>query len=71
MDDKGELCKKMCIVVLDYCLKLKDYYFGVSCSGNSFICIVMLSNVVEVGLLLVKKMLKSDLFFLEVDGKIL
>lgn len=70
MDDKGELCKKMCLVELDYCMKFKDYYLVISCGGNSLICIVLLNNVLEVGELFVKKMLKSDLEVFEVDGKI-
>ena len=41
-DDKGELRKKMRTVASDYRLKLKDYYSGVSCSGNSLIRTAML-----------------------------
>ena len=48
-DDKGELRKKMRTVASDYRLKLKDYYSGVSCSGNSLIRTAMLSNAVEAG----------------------
>ena len=70
-DDKGELRKKMRSVESDYRLKLKDYYSGVSCSGNSLIRTAMLSNAVEAGLLLVKKMPKSDLSAPETDGKTL
>ena len=70
-DDKGELRKKMRSVESDYRLKLKDYYSGVSCSGNSLIRTAMLSNAVEAGSLLVKKMPKSDLSAPETDGKTL
>ena len=70
-DDKGELRKKMRSVESDYRLKLKDYYSGVSCSGNSLIRTAMLSNAVEAGSLLVKEMPKSDLSAPETDGKTL
>ena len=70
-DDKGELRKKMRAVQSDYRMKLKDYYSGVSCSGNSLIRTAMLSNAVEAGELLVKKMPKSDLEAPEADGKTL
>ena len=70
-DDKGELRKKMRAVQSDYRMKLKDYYSGVSCSGNSLIRTAMLNNSVEAGELLVKKMPKSDLKAPEADGKTL
>ncbi|AXT40604.1 DUF3718 domain-containing protein [Alteromonas sp. BL110] len=70
-DDKGELRKKMRAVQSDYRMKLKDYYSGVSCSGNSLIRTAMLNNAVEAGELLVKKMPKSDLQAPEADGKTL
>lgn len=70
-DDKGELRKKMRAVESDYRLKLKDYYSGVSCGGNSLIRTAMLNNAVEAGSLLVKKMPKSDLSAPEADGKTL
>lgn len=70
-DDKGELRKKMRAVQSDYRMKLKDYYSGVSCSGNSLIRTAMLNNAVEAGELLVKKMPKSDLKAPEADGKTL
>ncbi|MEC8373325.1 MAG: DUF3718 domain-containing protein [Pseudomonadota bacterium] len=70
-DDKGELRKKMRAVESDYRLKLKDYYSGVSCGGNSLIRTALLSNAVEAGSLLVKKMPKSDLGAPEADGKTL
>lgn len=41
-------------------MKFCDYYLGVLCNGNSFICIVLVNNVVEVGILFVKKMLSKD-----------
>ena len=70
-DDKGELRKKMRAVQSDYRMKLKDYYSGVSCSGNSLIRTAMLNNAVEAGELLLKKMPKSDLKAPEADGKTL
>ncbi len=36
-DDKGELRKKMRAVQSDYRLKLRDYYSGISCNGQSLI----------------------------------
>lgn len=68
-DDKGELRKKMKIVESDFRMKLQDYYSGVSCSGNSLIRTAMLSNAVETGTLMVKKMPKGDLNAPEQDGK--
>lgn len=68
-DDKGELRKKMKRVESDFKLKLKDYYTGISCSGNSLIRTAMLSNAVETGTLMVKKMPKGDLSTPEQDGK--
>jgi predicted methyltransferase len=70
-DDKGELRKKMKKVQSDYRLKLKDYYSGVTCGGNSLIRTAMLNNALETGELLVKKMPKSDLQSPEQDGKTL
>lgn len=70
-DDKGELRKKMKRVQSDYRLKLKDYYSGISCGGNSLIRTAMLNNAVETGTLLVKKMPKSALSQPEQDGKTL
>ena len=55
----------------DYRLKLRDYYAGVSCGGNSLIRTAMLNNAIEVGELLVKKMPKNDLEAPEADGKTL
>ena len=68
-DDKGELRKKMKRVQSDYRLKLKDYYTGVSCGGNSLIRTAMLNDAVETGTLMVKKMPKRDLSSPENDGK--
>ncbi|MFT6283767.1 MAG: hypothetical protein ACJAXM_000226 [Arenicella sp.] len=68
-DDKGELRKKMKRVQSDYRLKLKDYYTGVSCGGNSLIRTAMLNNAVETGTLMVKKMPRGDLSSPEKDGK--
>ncbi len=70
-DDKGELRKKMKKVQSDYRLKLKDYYTGISCGGNSLIRTAMLNSAVETGQLLVKKMPKSQLTKPEKDGKTL
>ena len=70
-DDKGELRKKLRMVQSDYRLKLRDYYSGISCGGNSLIRTAILSNAVEAGTLLVKKMPKSDLETPEQDGKTL
>ena len=68
-DDKGELRKKMKRVQSDYRLKLKDYYTGVTCGGNSLIRTAMLNDAVETGTLMVKKMPKGDLKAPEKDGK--
>ena len=68
-DDKGELRKKMKRVQSDYKLKLKDYYTGVSCGGNSLIRTAMLNNAEKTGTLMVKKMPKGDLRAPEKDGK--
>lgn len=70
-DDKGQLRKKMKKVQSDYRMKLKDYYSGVSCGGNSLIRTAMLNDALETGELLVKKMPKSDLSSPETDGKTL
>lgn len=70
-DDKGELRKKMRSVQSDYRLKLRDYYSGVSCSGQSLIRTAIANNAVEVGTLLVKKMPTRDLSEPEQDGKTL
>jgi len=70
-DDKGQLRKKMKKVQSDFRLKLKDYYSGVSCGGNSLIRTAMLNDAVDSGTLLVKKMPKSDLKSPEKDGKTL
>ncbi|GGF54957.1 DUF3718 domain-containing protein [Alteromonas lipolytica] len=70
-DDKGELRKKMRAVQSDYRLKLRDYYAGISCSGQSLIRTAISSNAVEVGTLLVKKMPSRDLSAPESDGKTL
>ncbi|MDU0354588.1 DUF3718 domain-containing protein [Paraglaciecola aquimarina] len=68
-DDKGELRKKMKRVQADFSLRIKDYYSGVSCGGNSLIRTAMLNNAIETGTLMVKKMPKSDLSAPEKDGK--
>ncbi|MGS2719964.1 DUF3718 domain-containing protein [Paraglaciecola aestuariivivens] len=68
-DDKAELRQKMKRVQSDYKLSLKDYYSGITCGGNSLIRTAMLSNAVETGTLMVKKMPKGDLSSPEQDGK--
>lgn len=68
-DDKGELRKKMKRVQSDFSLRIKDYYSGVSCGGNSLIRTAMLNDAVETGTLMIKKMPKSDLGAPEKDGK--
>lgn len=68
-DDKGELRKKMKRVQSDYNLKLKDYYTGVTCGGNSLIRTAMLNNAEKTGTLMVKKMSRGDLKAPEKDGK--
>jgi hypothetical protein len=70
-DDKGELRKKMKNVRSNYRLQLRDYYNGISCSGNSLIKLAILNNAVEAGTLLVKKMPKKLLAEPENDGKTL
>ncbi|MFD3348946.1 DUF3718 domain-containing protein [Alteromonas macleodii] len=70
-DDKGELRKKMRRVQSDFKLKLRDYYSGVSCGGQSLIRTALTNNAVEVGTLLVKKMPSKDLSEPESDGKTL
>ena len=68
-DDKGELRKKMKRVQSDFRLKLKDYYSGVSCGGNSLIRTAMLNDSIETGTLMIKKMPKGVLSSPESDGK--
>jgi predicted methyltransferase len=68
-DDKRELRKKMKHVQSNYRLKLKDYYTGVSCGGNSLIRTAMLNDAVETGTLMIKKMPKGALTSPEDDGK--
>ena len=70
-DDKGQLRKKMKKVQSAYRMKLKDYYGGVSCSGNSLIRTAVLNNALETGELLVKQMPKKSLTSPENDGKTL
>ncbi|MGQ8365724.1 DUF3718 domain-containing protein [Glaciecola sp. 1036] len=70
-DDKGELRKKMKNVQSNYNIRLKDYYSGITCSGNSLIKLAILNNSVEAGTLLVKKMPKKLLAEPEHDGSAL
>jgi hypothetical protein len=68
-DDKGELRKKMRKVQSNYSLRLKDYYDGITCGGNSLIRVAVLADAVDTGTLLVKKMPKKLLSEPESDGK--
>ncbi|MFQ3236135.1 MAG: hypothetical protein ACI9C4_001704 [Paraglaciecola sp.] len=68
-DDERELRNKMKRVRSDYRLKLRDYYSGISCGGNSLIRTAMLNNAVETGTLMVKRMPRGDLSSPEQDGK--
>jgi hypothetical protein len=68
-DDKGELRKKMKRVQSNFRMKLKDYYTGISCGGNSLIRTAMLNDSVETGTLMIKKMPRGDLSSPESDGK--
>lgn len=68
-DDKGELRRKMRSVQSDYRMKLKDYYTGISCGGESLIRVAFKNNAVEAGTLLIKQMPKNDLAIPENDGK--
>jgi hypothetical protein len=61
----------MKVVQSNFRLKLKDYYTGIKCNGTSMIRAAVLSNSVEAGTLLVKKMPKKDLKKPEDDGKTL
>lgn len=70
-DDKGQLRKKMKKVQSDYKLKLKDYYSGITCGGNSLIRLAVLNDAVDTGTMMVKKMPKKDLSAPEQDGKTL
>ena len=70
-DDKGELRKKMKKVKNNYSIKLKDYYDGITCGGNSLIRVAILNNAIEAGTLLVKRMPKKRLAQPENDGKTL
>ncbi len=68
-DDKSELRKKMRKVQSDYAIKLRDYYGGITCSGNSLIRVALLNEAHETGTLLVKKMPKKLLNTPASDGK--
>jgi hypothetical protein len=69
VDDKDELRKEMKRVQSDFNLKLKDYYTGISCGGDSLIRTAMLNNAIKTGTLMVKKTSKGDLSAPENDGK--
>jgi hypothetical protein len=68
-DDKGELRKKMRTVRTNFSIKLRDYYGGISCGGNSLIRVAILNESTDTGMLLVKKMPKKLLTAPEADGK--
>lgn len=68
-DDKGELRKKMRAVSSDYRLKLRDYYSGITCSGQSLIKTSFDHNSVEAGTLLISKMPRDALSSPEHDNQ--
>jgi hypothetical protein len=70
-DDKSELRKKLKNVENNYRVKLRDYYDGIKCGGNSLIRVAVENNALEAGTLLVKKMPKKSLKAPENDGKTL
>lgn len=70
-NDKGELRKKIKSVRSHYALKLRDYYTGIKCGGNSLIRLAIVHEAVDTGTLLVKKMPKKHLTQPEHDGKTL
>lgn len=67
-NDKGELRKKMKNVQKSFRLRLGDYYEGIQCNGNSLIRFALISDAVDAGTLLVKKLPKSKLREPEEDG---
>lgn len=71
VDDSSELRKKMRSVQSNHKLKLRDYYQGISCQGNSLIRTAILNNSVETGTLMLKKMPGKELIKPEKDGKTL
>ena len=71
-NDINEALANICTIVqADFKLKLRDYYSGISCGGQSLIRTALSSNAVEVGTLLVKNMPSKDLAEPESDGKTL
>ena len=70
-NDKGALRTKMKRVETDFGTKLRDIYSGVSCSGQSLIRTAMLSEAVDTGTFMIKKMSKKSLTKPEQDGKTL
>lgn len=68
-DDKGELRKKMRTVNSDYRLKLRDYYSGITCGGQSLIKSSFNNNSIETGTLLIKKMPREALTAPEHDNQ--
>ena len=70
-NDKGALRNKMKRVETDFGVKLRDVYEGVTCSGESLIRTAMLSEAVDTGTFMIKKMSRKALNEPEKDGKTL
>jgi hypothetical protein len=67
-NDKGALRTKMKRVEADFGVKLRDVYSGVTCGGESLIRTAMLSEAVDTGTFMLKKMSKAALKKPEQDG---
>jgi hypothetical protein len=67
-NDKSALRNKMKRVESDYGVKLRDVYDGISCGGQSLIRTAMLSEAVDTGTFMMKKMSKNALKSPEQDG---
>lgn len=67
-NDKGALRSKMKRVEADFGVKLRDVYNGVTCGGQSLIRTAMLSEAVDTGTFMLKKMSKTALKKPEQDG---
>lgn len=70
-NDTPDLIKKIKQVQAGYRLKLKHYYSGISCAGNSLIRTALLNNANHTGAFLIKKLPKVYLRSPEPDGKTL
>ncbi|TDF41853.1 DUF3718 domain-containing protein [Alteromonadaceae bacterium M269] len=70
-NDKSALRSKMKRVEADFGAKLRDVYNGVTCGGESLIRTAMLSEAVDTGTFMIKKMTKRALTQPEQDGKTL